>query len=550
VNPRTNHLIARCLGAALASILVVASVLIVAPANAKVPRAPHRYSASIEGLAGYSPQSKCSPWAKPGTTAFANMLLRTYRNSRSLGIVRSCGVGGSSEHKEGRAFDWGVSAYNAQDRRSVNSLMRWLLQKDRHGNRYAMARRLGIQYMIWNRRIWGSYSASSGWRRYTGSSPHTDHVHFSLSWKGARKKTSFWKPKRFGQPTPPPPRPEPKPKPEPKPEPKPKPKPKPDQEERTKPLPEPKPREAMEAGPDLVEEDVWLPASRRWGAMTEGALQQGHDYRVEVSGSYRYDNRRNAFADAECSNARGSRWKRDRSLRPRNDADADHLDVYLNGQDLYAWTSNGDDCDAESHRYAWEFQADRDGRVPLRIWDPKSHKDNRGGLNVRIVDLDAPPAPPSEPTPDPEPQPAPGSVETVTVDSANAQGARTKGVYPAGTDLRLTVRGAYLLRGGSDWLYADAECTLGNDREWASNRLSGWFDGSYQPLGDVAVNGIIGEWWPQDGRGSCDEHWDRSGDNEYTRDLTTARRGRVSFVVADEDYSDNQGRLTVKVEVR
>ncbi|MGH3355788.1 MAG: hypothetical protein ACRDOJ_07805, partial [Nocardioidaceae bacterium] len=184
---RRRALALRSLLAALTSILVAGSVLVAGPSTAVVPRAPHRYGPSIERLASYQPQSRCSPWAKPGTTAFANLLLRTYRSSRSLGIVRGCGVGGTSEHKEGRAFDWGVSIHSARDRRAVRSVMEWLLKRDRHGNRYAMARRLGIQYMIWNRRIWGAYSASSGWRRYTGSSPHTDHVHFSLSWKGARK---------------------------------------------------------------------------------------------------------------------------------------------------------------------------------------------------------------------------------------------------------------------------------------------------------------------------------------------------------------------------
>ena len=39
---------------------------------------------------------------------------------------------------------------------------------------HANARRLGIMYMIWNRRIWSSYKASSGWRKYSGSNPHTD----------------------------------------------------------------------------------------------------------------------------------------------------------------------------------------------------------------------------------------------------------------------------------------------------------------------------------------------------------------------------------------
>jgi hypothetical protein len=55
-----------------------------------------------------------------------------------------------------------------------------------------MARRLGVMYIIWNGRIWGSYRAAEGWRSYGGANPHTDHVHFSFSRAGALKQTSYW----------------------------------------------------------------------------------------------------------------------------------------------------------------------------------------------------------------------------------------------------------------------------------------------------------------------------------------------------------------------
>ncbi len=175
------------------ALTLVALVVVAGPVFARHPAPPHRYGPAIEATADYEPQTTCSPRAKPGVVAFSKLLLRTYPSTRSMGIARSCSVGGTSEHKEGRAFDWGVSAGSAADRKRVRNLVRWLLQTDRHGNEYAMARRLGIQYMIWNKRIWRAYSADSGWSAYTGSSPHTDHVHFSFSWKGARKNTSFWK---------------------------------------------------------------------------------------------------------------------------------------------------------------------------------------------------------------------------------------------------------------------------------------------------------------------------------------------------------------------
>lgn len=46
--------------------------------------------------------------------------------------------------------------------------------------------------MIWNKRIWSASRASEGWRAYTGYSPHTDHIHISLSWNGATKRSSWW----------------------------------------------------------------------------------------------------------------------------------------------------------------------------------------------------------------------------------------------------------------------------------------------------------------------------------------------------------------------
>jgi hypothetical protein len=49
-----------------------------------------------------------------------------------------------------------------------------------------------LRYMIYNRRIW---SASSGWvqKTYTGSSPHTEHAHFSGSYETALEaSTASW----------------------------------------------------------------------------------------------------------------------------------------------------------------------------------------------------------------------------------------------------------------------------------------------------------------------------------------------------------------------
>ena len=51
---------------------------------------------------------------------------------------------------------------------------------------------MGLQEIIWNRHIWTAGRASEGMRRYTGTHPHTDHVHLGMNWGGALKQTTFW----------------------------------------------------------------------------------------------------------------------------------------------------------------------------------------------------------------------------------------------------------------------------------------------------------------------------------------------------------------------
>jgi hypothetical protein len=688
-----RHL-ARVITAVLASALVAGAFvsLDAEPAEAKVPKAAGRYTAAIEPLAAYVGQATCSPVAKPGTTAFANLLLRTYPSSRSLGISRSCGVGGKSEHKEGRAFDWGVSVHRAVDRTAVNDLMRWLLKTDRFGNRHAMARRLGIQYMIWNGRIWGAYAAGSGWRRYTGANPHTDHVHFSLSWAGARKNTSFWKPRNFSNSSGTAPN-QPKPAPD-----QPTggttrpgdrhdwPDPRPDERDRRKRAnPEPRAPRVLARGERLKFERLVVPAKRRAGKLTVAELRAGRRYLIEVSGTYRYDRRSGSLADAECSTRQGaSWWQRERSLRSEQ-WEADHLDLYVDGNDLYAQADDGQSCDA-GNTYRWVYEPRRTGRVPFVVWDPDSYKDNNGRLVVRVLDLEEVPdtmawqvpsrqkagatspgllrggqeylvtvsgtwnngagvqadaecvrgtdgrwrrdvdtydmvagewgyrglspsisgvrtlpvsggdqcdanntytwvhrpartsplnvrvsdpgghgdnrgaltvsvkpydgsatPPPTSGTPLPNPDPA-ARPESLSVDARSAKPVSTTQSYPAGTALRVTATGTYLMRPSSSWIAADAECTAtSSDYRWRSTRDSLWgtWNGVSSPLGDLAVNGSIIEWKPATGSGSCDVY-----NHVYTYDLTTRRSGAMSFVVVDDYYPDNQGALEVTVEPR
>lgn len=176
------------------------------PAAAAQPLAaalPPSGTGPLDDLAPYQPQTTCSPSAKPGVAGFQRIVLASFPGMPSFGISRDCSIGGRSEHKEGRAWDWGVAATDPRGRAAAGEVLRWLFRADPTGRRWAMVRRLGMMYIIYNRRIWASYRAEEGWRPYAGTNPHTDHIHFSFSWAGARKQTSYWDgtPVRYGSPT-------------------------------------------------------------------------------------------------------------------------------------------------------------------------------------------------------------------------------------------------------------------------------------------------------------------------------------------------------------
>jgi hypothetical protein len=124
---------------------------------------------------------------------FRDLLLTTFPGTRNGHIGRPCELPGVSEHKEGRAYDWYVNAADPNERVAADTLLAWLLATDDQGNPFAMARRLGVMYVIWDGRIWSSFLADEGWRPYFGVQDHTDHVHFSFDWAGAMSQTTFWK---------------------------------------------------------------------------------------------------------------------------------------------------------------------------------------------------------------------------------------------------------------------------------------------------------------------------------------------------------------------
>jgi len=182
----------RALGVLSIPVLTVPMAMSGAQA-ATVPKPPSKALPSALDVASpYQAQHLCDPVAKPGVTAFAQLFSSHYGlGTASYGIIRNCNSG-VTEHSEGRAWDWMLSVDKPNEKAVADSVTAWLSAPDAQGRPGAMARRFGIMYIIWNKKMWRAYDPGRGWAPYTGSAPHTDHIHFSFSWDGAYGRTSWW----------------------------------------------------------------------------------------------------------------------------------------------------------------------------------------------------------------------------------------------------------------------------------------------------------------------------------------------------------------------
>ena len=114
------------------------------------------------------------------------------------------GKGQASLHAENRAIDWHLDAFNRADRRAADKLFRLLLAPDQLGNPQALARRMGVEELIWDCGYWGAgmtqfepYPAcfdkhGKRRKRVDPSVAHRNHIHIGLTRAGAARRTSFW----------------------------------------------------------------------------------------------------------------------------------------------------------------------------------------------------------------------------------------------------------------------------------------------------------------------------------------------------------------------
>ncbi len=202
---RRRTTVPRRLAAAVLGAVAVglAAAVATGPAGAAAlpapPPTPAGLPAQIEPLQPYVRASSCTQSSTVGAKKLADLLRDTY--GYSSGIARECGSS-VSEHFEGRALDFMVSVRSSAGRATAQSLLDWLLATDARGQQYAMTRRLGVMYIIWNDRMWRAYDPGRGWTPYSSCASHPessydttchrDHVHISLGWAGATGSTSYW----------------------------------------------------------------------------------------------------------------------------------------------------------------------------------------------------------------------------------------------------------------------------------------------------------------------------------------------------------------------
>lgn len=151
-----------------------------------VPAPPTKdLPATLDAAPPWQYSYSCDPNNKPGMVAFANLISAHYNRPNWYGS-RSCIQGNWSQHHEGRAMDWTMNAYNAADKAIGDSVAQWLT-----ANNGEIARRFGVQSVIWNRKAWYLWKPGA-WENYYGASPHTDHLHISFTWDGSMGRTSWW----------------------------------------------------------------------------------------------------------------------------------------------------------------------------------------------------------------------------------------------------------------------------------------------------------------------------------------------------------------------
>ena len=508
-----------CLRAPLGRVaaLVVALLVLTPVAASAVP---------IEDFPIYQPQRRCSPTPKPGAVALSKWLIKRYPGTGSLGISRGCGASGVSEHKEGRAIDWAVRWSSARDRRYVEDFFATIFAADAEGNPAALARRMGIMYLIWDDHIYASYRqfekrpyTHSGCRSTRGCSEtlrHRDHVHISLSRDGGHGRTSWY---HRGQ-TPPPSTPTP---PTPTPPPA---------------TPTPPKQPTVPKGPP-IDAEIALSRTKPYARLrvpldgttwkSSWRLRQGKKYKVTIAGLVGLG-RPDQVVDAACGwSPAAQAWTP--TPREATGSESGTTRVLVNGQAVFGGT-----C-ADSHTYAATVVPTKS--KPLRVKLTGAATSGSLVVTVSRRRTDVTKALPTYPAL--AAAPAAMAVtrgygllaETVQVPAAATDGVSTSQEVEAGASYRVTVSGVADLGGG---VQTDGQCVSVGGQWYPQASLDLRSPGADH--GNLYVNGVPFAGGPAD----C-------ATRTHVADVTATETGRLQLALWDPlGPVGNSGAATVTVQ--
>jgi hypothetical protein len=341
--PRPSLPTSRRLRRASAALLIgafgLAGLAACAPATPKPVTPTFAAGTAIEGQIDDEP-AFCDPadaYDKPGPQALRTLLNATY-GTISAGITRPCD-GSVSDHHEGRALDWMADYRDPTLQPKALAVIDWLRAADASGNANAVARRLGLSYWIYNKQMYGSWNNFNPTPYSCGTDPtacHVDHIHFSFSWAGAYKQTSFWR--GSVQPTVP------------------------------------------TTGTTMV-----VDSRSAAPVLSPTRLAAGRSYTIEVSGTYKYGTGATQLGDAACSLS-GTTWSGSRPAAPFGAA---ALKLRIGGGygvSSTTWTpvtSTGGGCNTRDHRYRMTVRSGTSLPITALVLDGRT--DNSGTLTVRVL---------------------------------------------------------------------------------------------------------------------------------------------------------------------
>ncbi|MFA9272106.1 MAG: hypothetical protein ACEQSX_15395, partial [Baekduiaceae bacterium] len=107
----------------------------------------------------YDPATRCVRMRRPGVDAMVRWLQANHRGQH-WGSYRCelWGEDSASLHAEGGAIDWHLNVKNPADTAAATKLIRLLLAPDSAGEPQALARRMGVQELIWDCGYWSAGS--------------------------------------------------------------------------------------------------------------------------------------------------------------------------------------------------------------------------------------------------------------------------------------------------------------------------------------------------------------------------------------------------------